>query len=275
LAGEAAAGLVPPGAIETWEAGPRTSRHAGRVMSDQDEGADGSSLETCAPMEWAAGGASADEQYILRLQRRMRACALRGPDLLPLFGMKRASLSRLLADARNTFSRERTLETVRIPNASPSSRLHVLGDLHGDVFSFFKALEICGTPSDDNRLVIAGDLVDRGCFGVELLICVLALKVWRPTAVTVIRGNHESTSLMERYGTDVSRPARQQTRSHSSADDSARHAPRRRRVRGGMHPKVRPENLQGLHRHPARGKAGRRLRRPRGKGGTHAPENGE
>jgi serine/threonine-protein phosphatase 5 len=173
-------------------------------MNDDDnafpEGVDGCALETCSAIEWPASGKGVDEGYILRLQRRMRACALREPDLLAVFGMNRSSLNRLIADARSVFSREKTLEMVCVPNEGQSPRLHVLGDLHGDLFSFLEALSVGGQPSDSNRWVLAGDLVDRGSWGVELLILVFALKVWRPTAIKIIRGNHETTGCTSIYG---------------------------------------------------------------------------
>lgn len=173
-------------------------------MSDNNsaapEGEDGGSLETCSPIEWPTGGSGVDEHYILRLKWRMRACALREPELLAVFGMSRASLNQLLVDARAIFSREKTVELAKVPNEGESPQLHVLGDLHGDVFSFLEALRICGLPSNSNRLVLAGDLVDRGQWGVELVILACALKVWRPSAVVIIRGNHETTGCTSRYG---------------------------------------------------------------------------
>lgn len=166
------------------------------------EGKEGCTLEAVMPLDWV-GTASVDETYILALIRRMRACAYREPDLVSLFGMSRAALMRLLSDTRAVFSREETLEMIDVPNVAADetgAKLTIYGDLHGDLFSFLKALAIVGLPSDDNRIVIAGDLVDRGCWGVELLIIVMALKCWRPGAVVVIRGNHETSGCTSRYG---------------------------------------------------------------------------
>jgi serine/threonine-protein phosphatase 5 len=157
---------------------------------------DGSALESCRPIEWT-GAHAVDETFMTGLFNRIHAAAFREPELLSLFGISRASLTRLLADARNILAREKTLEFARIPQ---SGQLHVLGDLHGDVFSLFSALRITGMPSDDNIIVIAGDLVDRGPWGTEVLILVFALKIWKPKSVYIIRGNHETSGCVTRYG---------------------------------------------------------------------------
>jgi serine/threonine-protein phosphatase 5 len=160
------------------------------------EGVDGISLESCRPIEWV-GGHAVDEKFIRTLFARIRAAAFREPELLSLFAISRASLTRLLSEARNVLSKENTLELTQVPS---HGRVHVLGDLHGDVFSFLSALEIAGMPNADNVIVIAGDLVDRGPWGTEILILVLALKVWQPSSVFVIRGNHETSGCVSRYG---------------------------------------------------------------------------
>lgn len=110
-------------------------------------------LEAATSIEWPAGGAGVDEAYVRRLAQRLRACALREPELLPVCGMARASVARLLADARTAFARERTVELVRVPRAGPAPALHMLGDLHGDLFSLLAALALTGLPAEDNRCV--------------------------------------------------------------------------------------------------------------------------
>jgi len=42
--------------------------------------------------------------------------------------------------------------------------------------------------------------VDRGAWGVELLLAVLALKLALPRCVCVLRGNHESNLCTKVYG---------------------------------------------------------------------------
>jgi protein phosphatase len=48
--------------------------------------------------------------------------------------------------------------------------------------------------------VFLGDFVDRGKFGAEVILLVLALKVLYPNRVWLVRGNHEDPAINEDYG---------------------------------------------------------------------------
>ena len=52
-----------------------------------------------------------------------------------------------------------------------------------------------------------GDFVDRGAWGLETLIMLAALKLAAPRHVTLLRGNHESSTCTQLYGfrTELSR----------------------------------------------------------------------
>ena len=50
------------------------------------------------------------------------------------------------------------------------------------------------------RLLCAGDFVDRGAWGMELLALLLALKLTFPNYVYLLRGNHESSTCTRFYG---------------------------------------------------------------------------
>lgn len=48
--------------------------------------------------------------------------------------------------------------------------------------------------------VHAGDFVDRGAWGLECLILLSAMKLAAPQHVTLLRGNHESSTCTQLYG---------------------------------------------------------------------------
>lgn len=160
------------------------------------EGPHGEHLELQTSLSWPKNF-SPSPAFIHALLSRMRACAHRSPDLLPIYGISRASLSNLTAAAKCLLSNEGNVLFAPIP---PHSTLHVIGDIHGDVFSLLSALSITGLPSPDNKLVFAGDFVDRGAWGCETLVCVFALKCAFPDYVFLIRGNHETTYCTQTFG---------------------------------------------------------------------------
>jgi len=85
-------------------------------------------------------------------------------------------------------------------DVAPSHNLTVVGDLHGQYFDLAKIFEMNGNPSVSNRYVFNGDFVDRGAFGVEVVLTLFAWKALYPDYVTLLRGNHEIRSVNESYG---------------------------------------------------------------------------
>lgn len=51
---------------------------------------------------------------------------------------------------------------------------------------------LVGYPSPSKCFVFNGDFVDRGAWGLEILLLLAALKVAAPACVALVRGNHES-----------------------------------------------------------------------------------
>lgn len=93
----------------------------------------------------------------------------------------------------------------------------VCGDLHGQYYDFLKLLEVGGDPATPQCTYLfmglillvfvqthfhhqnKGDYVDRGSFGVELIIHLFALKISFPDTFFMLRGNHESRQLTEHF----------------------------------------------------------------------------
>jgi serine/threonine-protein phosphatase 2B catalytic subunit len=59
-------------------------------------------------------------------------------------------------------------------------------------------LDKAGSPEDINYLFL-GDYVDRGIFGVQIILLLMSIKINFPTKVMLLRGNHESRSMTENF----------------------------------------------------------------------------
>jgi protein phosphatase len=75
----------------------------------------------------------------------------------------------------------------------------IIGDIHGQILDLFRILNTYGNPGCQTYLFL-GDLVDRGEFSIEALLCVFLLKAIWPDSVYVIRGNHEFSGLCSQCG---------------------------------------------------------------------------
>ncbi|PIA26247.1 hypothetical protein AQUCO_09500014v1 [Aquilegia coerulea] len=89
---------------------------------------------------------------------------------------------------------------VRIDDCDENSSVVVVGDVHGQFHDVVFLLKEAGFPSDNRFFVFNGDYVDRGAWGLETFLLLLAWKVYMPHRVFLLRGNHESKYCTSVYG---------------------------------------------------------------------------
>ncbi|KAF9673037.1 hypothetical protein SADUNF_Sadunf11G0107300 [Salix dunnii] len=89
---------------------------------------------------------------------------------------------------------------VRIDDCNDNSRVVVVGDVHGQLHDVIFLLQDAGFPCEDRFFVFNGDYVDRGAWGLETFLLLLAWKVFLPQRVYLLRGNHESKYCTSVYG---------------------------------------------------------------------------
>ncbi|KAK9164783.1 hypothetical protein Syun_005685 [Stephania yunnanensis] len=80
------------------------------------------------------------------------------------------------------------------------SSVVVVGDVHGQLHDLLFLLRDAGFPSQNRIFVFNGDYVDRGAWGLETFLLLLAWKVLMPNRVYLLRGNHESKYCTSVYG---------------------------------------------------------------------------
>lgn len=80
------------------------------------------------------------------------------------------------------------------------SSVVVVGDVHGQLHDVLFLLKDAGLPSENKFFVFNGDYVDRGAWGLETFLLLLAWKVFLPHRVFLLRGNHESKYCTSVYG---------------------------------------------------------------------------
>jgi len=88
----------------------------------------------------------------------------------------------------------------------PSRNVFFIGDLHGE-FESISSIQQLFHKYKNHTFVFLGDYVDRGYAQIETFNLVMALALVDPERVLMLRGNHESDEVAQRYGfyTEVTR----------------------------------------------------------------------
>lgn len=101
-------------------------------------------------------------------------------------------LLQIVGEAKAFFSKEPNMIYLEEP-------LNIVGDIHGQFYDIKEIFRIGGVPGQ-NKYLFLGDYVDRGIFGVEVLISLFCLKINCPNQVFMLRGNHETRTMSSSYG---------------------------------------------------------------------------
>ena len=88
----------------------------------------------------------------------------------------------------------------------------IIGDIHGSLIPLQKILESLKEKkiidkdykiNNSYYLIFLGDIIDRGPYGIELLLIAFKLKMVNKDKVIIINGNHEDKSVYSSYGFEI------------------------------------------------------------------------
>ena len=74
----------------------------------------------------------------------------------------------------------------------------VVGDIRGQYYDLVHMRNKAGDPGFFNDLFL-GDYVDRGIFGLECMVLLIAIKINFPKKFVLLRGNHESRNMTDSF----------------------------------------------------------------------------
>jgi serine/threonine-protein phosphatase 5 len=155
------------------------------AMSDPDGAADPptptppspSPVAAPPPVEWPEDGVLTRD-WVAAFTATLDWCSRSlPPDKLPSV-LSADFVRRLLLAGAGILHREPNI--VRV-DPRPDQAVVVVGDVHGQLHDVMFLLRDAGFPSEERIFVFNGDYVDRGAWGLETLLLLLAWKVNFPT----------------------------------------------------------------------------------------------
>jgi len=112
----------------------------------------------------------------------------------------RLSIKLVMKILRTTYRMLKQVTNIAHVDVKEGGKLHVIGDIHGQLSDLLHILDEAGFPAEDNKYIFNGDFVDRGQNSVECICIMLAMYAADPTCVFLNRGNHEDIAINRVYG---------------------------------------------------------------------------
>lgn len=154
-------------------------------------------VENAAPSYITFRSDQVNADWVLSVTQKLLASTHGGlkaaQEILP-----HAVAQQILEALYNLLKQEPTV--VDVAPAAPDIPVVIVGDTHGQLHDVCSMLQKIGYPSERQLLVFNGDFVDRGAWGLEVLILLACWKLAYPKHVTILRGNHECTTCTHMYG---------------------------------------------------------------------------
>ncbi|KAM0067875.1 putative protein-serine/threonine phosphatase [Helianthus debilis subsp. tardiflorus] len=151
------------------------------------------------PITWPSGG-TLTLDWVTNLMstfdwssRNLRPSEL--PTVLPL-----EAFDGLILTASKILHKEPNCVPIEPDKDTVGASVVVVGDVHGQLHDVLFLLKDSGYPCESRFYVFNGDYVDRGAWGLETFLLLLAWKVFMPHRVFLLRGNHESKYCTSVYG---------------------------------------------------------------------------